>query len=317
MHLEIDNIVKDYRGRVRANDGISLSIDRGEVFGLLGPNGAGKTTLVSQIVALIAPTSGTIEIGGVDVVADPAHARKACSYQPQGDVPLDGFTPTQAIEIVGRLRGGDSRNVRKRTQELIETLEISEWAHKGGSSLSGGVRRLVGYCMAVVTPGDIVILDEPTNDVDPLRRRLLWNHIRQLADSGTTVILVTHNVMEAERSMDRLAIIDKWRVQGAGTPASLKGNRANDLRLELVLEPHSEVPEVPDFINAVTVGRRLRAAVSNETMSLALEWARDMKDLGFAEEFSISPTSLEDVYVQMIGRPDALGEDEPTQVIAA
>lgn len=117
--------------------------------------------------------------------------------------------------------------------------------------------------------------------------------------------------------MDRLAIIDKWRVQGAGTPASLKGNRANDLRLELVLEPHSEVPEVPDFINAVTVGRRLRAAVSNETMSLALEWARDMKDLGFAEEFSISPTSLEDVYVQMIGRPDALGEDEPTQVIAA
>ena len=171
--------------------------------------------------------------------------------------------------------------------------------------------------MAVVTPGDIVILDEPTNDVDPLRRRLLWNHIRQLADSGTAMILVTHNVLEAERSMDRLAIIDKGRVQGAGTPASLKGNRANDLRLELVLEPHSEVPEVPDFINPITVGRRLRAAVSNETMSLALEWARDMKELGFAEEFSISPTSLEDVYVQMIGRPDALGEDEPTQGIAA
>ena len=163
----------------------------------------------------------------------------------------------QAIELIGRLRGGDSRHVRKRTQELIEALEISEWAHKGGSSLSGGVRRLVGYCMAVVTPGDIVILDEPTNDVDPLRRRLLWNHIRQLADSGTTVILVTHNVLEAERSMDRLAIIDKGRVQGAGTPASLKGNRANDLRLELVLEPHSEVPEAPDFINAITIGRRL------------------------------------------------------------
>ena len=317
MLLEVDNVVKEYRGGVRANDGISLSIDRGEVFGLLGPNGAGKTTLVSQIVALIAPTSGTIEISGVDVVADPAHARKACSYQPQGDVPIDGFTPMQAIEIVGRLRGGDSGHVRKRTQELIEALEIGEWAHKGGSSLSGGVRRLVGYCMAVVTPGDIVILDEPTNDADPLRRRLLWNHIRQLADSGTAVILVTHNVLEAERSMDRLAIIDKGRVQGAGTPASLKGNEANDLRLELVLEPHSQVPEIPDFINAVTIGRRLRAAVSNETMTLALGWARDMKERGLAEEFSISPISLEDVYVQMIGRPDALGEDEPTQGIAA
>ena len=317
MLLEIDNIVKNYWGGVRANDGISLSIDRGKVFGLLGPNGAGKTTLVSQIVALIAPTSGTIEIDGVDVVANPAHARKACSYQPQGDVPIDGFTPMQAIELVGRLRGGDSRHVRKRTQELIEALEISEWAHKGGSSLSGGVRRLIGYCMAVVTPGDIVILDEPTNDVDPLRRRLLWNHIRQLADSGTAVILVTHNVLEAERSMDRLAIIDKGRVQGTGTPASLKGNRANDLRLELVLEPHSEVPEIPDFINVIAVGRRLRAAVSNENMTLALEWARAMKERGLAEEFSISPISLEDVYVQMVGRPDALGEDEPTQGITA
>ena len=123
--------------------------------------------------------------------------------------------------------------------------------------------------MAVVTPGDIVILDEPTNDVDPLRRRLPWNHIRQLADSDTTVILVTHNVLEAERSMDRLAIIDKGRVQGAGTPASLKGNRANDLRLELVLEPHSEVPEAPDFINAITIGRRLSPSPPKEGVGLA------------------------------------------------
>lgn len=173
MLLEIRDLVKEYKGGVRANDGISLDIEEGEVFGLLGPNGAGKSTLVNQVIGLLSPISGTIRLDGVDVVQEPDASRRGCSYQPQGHVPIDGFTLIQAIELIGRLRGGEKNLIRKRTHELIERLNIEEWSNRTGQHLSGGVRRLVGFCMAVVHPGKLVILDEPTNDIDPLRRRLL------------------------------------------------------------------------------------------------------------------------------------------------
>jgi ABC-2 type transport system ATP-binding protein len=243
MHvLEIQNLSKVYGRDVWANDDISLSVQAGEVFGLLGPNGAGKTTLVNQVIGLLAPSAGEIRIGGVDVVANPGHARQACSFQPQSQVPIEGLTPLQAIELVGRLRGASKERVRQRARQLIEALEMSAWAEKSGERLSGGARRLSAFCMAAVTPGQLVILDEPTNDIDPLRRRLLWREVRKLADEGAAVLLVTHNVLEAERSVDRLAIIDQGRVVGLGTPATLKGHENGYLRLELTLDPLSGAP---------------------------------------------------------------------------
>ncbi len=184
MLLQIEDLVKVYKGSVRANDGISLSVDEGEVFGLLGPNGAGKTTLVSQVIGLTTPTSGRILIDGTDVVADQGFSHRACSYQPQSQVPIEGMTPLQAIELVGRIRGGSGRDVRRRAGELIAALEIGQWANKPGHSLSGGVRRLVAFCMATVVPGRTVILDEPTNDIDPLRRRLLWQQVGEVSKTG-------------------------------------------------------------------------------------------------------------------------------------
>ncbi len=308
--LEVKDLVKQYGNGVRANDGVTLSVDRGEVYGLLGPNGAGKSTLVKQIVALLTPTQGKIELDGHDIALNPAFARKACSFQPQTDVPIDGLTPVQAIELIGRMRGGDSPTVHKRCRELVESLEIAEWANKPGQQLSGGVRRLVGYCMAAVSPGDLVILDEPTNDVDPLRRRHLWRQIKSLTASGTAVLLVTHNVLEAERAVDRLAIIDRGKVLGSGTPGSLKGNGTSSLRLEIMLEPGAAAPEAPPFLKTVVVGRRLRAVLKGESVGDAVEWARAIQAQGIAEEFSLSPISLEDVYVRMVGRPDAL-DDSP------
>jgi ABC-2 type transport system ATP-binding protein len=311
MLLDVKDLVKQYGNGVRANDGITLSVDRGEVYGLLGPNGAGKSTLVKQIVALLTPTGGTIELDGRDISLDPAFARKACSFQPQTDVPIDGLTPVQAIELIGRMRGGDRDVVRNRCREMIDALEIGEWAKKPGQQLSGGVRRLVGYCMAAVTPGDLVILDEPTNDIDPLRRRHLWRQIKSLTASGTAVLLVTHNVLEAERAVDRLAIIDRGKVLGSGTPGSLKGNGASSLRLEVMLEPGAGAPDSPAFLKTAVVGRRLRAVVDGESVQAAVEWARALQAQGIAEEFSLSPISLEDVYVRMIGRPDALDDSPP------
>ncbi|MFC2159404.1 ABC transporter ATP-binding protein [Actinomycetota bacterium] len=306
--IEIKDLVKEYKGGIRANDSISLTVNKGEVFGLLGPNGAGKSTMLSQLIGLLTPTSGKIVLGGIDIISNPEYARKVCSFQPQNDVPIDGLTVLQAIELTGRLRGGNKVSVKKHTRELINALEIGQWANRQGQTLSGGVKRLVGYCMTVVYAGDIVILDEPTNDVDPLRRRKLWEQIRSVADSGITVLLVTHNVLEAERVVDRLAIIDKGKILCSGTPASLKGSGMDKLRLELILMTDTKITNLPCNPGTIRVGRRLRTIVEQDEIERSIEWAKKLKSKGIVEEFSVSPTSLEDVYVKMIGRADIIGD---------
>ena len=305
--LEVEHIRKAYRGGSLANDDISLSVEAGEVFGLLGPNGAGKTTLVSQIIGLLAPTSGTIRVAGVDTVANPGFARQACSFQPQTQVPIEGMTPFQAIELAGRLRGGRVDQVRARTHELIDGFELGAWSQKNSQALSGGVRRLVAFCMAAVVPGQVTILDEPTNDVDPLRRRLLWQQVRLLADQGSAVLLVTHNVLEAERSVDRLAIIDHGKVIGSGTPGSMKNGDGDFMRLELLLEPGMALPPLPAFLShPVNGGRRLIGRVSAADVNQAALWANQMKASQLVEEYSLGPATLEDAYIRKIGRADAL-----------
>jgi ABC-2 type transport system ATP-binding protein len=309
MLLEVDGVTKVYKKGVKANDDISIAVDEGQVFGLLGPNGAGKTTLVSQILGLAVPTSGRITIAGTDVVAKPAFARESCSYQPQSSVPIDGLTPMQAIELAGRLRGGDRSAVRTRAQELIDALALGEWERKA-IPLSGGVMRLVSFCMAVVVPGRVVILDEPTNDVDPLRRKMLWQQVRDVADAGSAVLLVTHNVLEAERCVDSLAIIDGGRVVGSGTPAAMKSDTANMLLLELVLEPGYAQPKMPRFVRRPALaGRRLIGEVSGTSLPKAVAWATDMRKQGVVEEFSIGPATLEDVYVRHVTSTNGTSHD--------
>lgn len=312
--LRVERVRKEYRGGAVANDSITLSIEPGEVYGLLGPNGAGKTTLVNQVVGLVKPTAGEISLNGVDVVANPGYARQACSYQPQSQVPIDGLTMVQAITLVGRLRGGRADQVARRASELVHALEIEEWANQSGQRLSGGVRRLVAFCMAAVSPGKLIILDEPTNDVDPLRRRLLWKQVRALAGNGSSVLLVTHNVLEAERSVNRLAIIDQGRVVAAGTPASLKESEAGAFRLELVLEPAAAQPQLPPYVtNPVISGRRLIGRVEAHHLGQVVAWAGELKTRSVVEEFSVGPATLEDVYVRKIGRAGATGQ--PTKEV--
>jgi len=304
MLLEVKDVCKVYRrGKVKANDNINLSVASGEVFGLLGPNGAGKTTLVNQIIGITVPTSGTITIDGVDVVANPAYARQVCSFQPQNQLPVYLLPAINAIELVGQIRGVGKADVRRRAQELIDRFGIGQWRNVIGQNSTGGIRRLVCFCMAVVAPGSIVILDEPTNDIDPLRRRQLWQEVRSLASAGSTVLLVTHNVHEAEHVVDRLAIIDEGKVLGSGTPAELKASEGDSMRLELILEPGMEPPLLPDFLlDTVATTRRVISKVEKENIVPALEIAHKLKEEGKVEEFSLGPVTLEDVYVRMVGR---------------
>ncbi len=305
MLLEIKKVTKVYKKKVKANDNISLSIAEGEVFGLLGPNGAGKTTLVNQIIGLTMPTSGSITLNSVDVIANPGYARESCSFQSQTQVPISGLSTMQAIELVGRIRGGKKADVRKRAMELIDMLEMDEWQKTLGLTISGGVRRLVAFCMAAVTPGKIVILDEPTNDIDPLRRRILWQEVQAMARRGSAVLLVTHNVLEAERVVDRLAIIDLGKVMGMGTPASLKQDEGDAMHLELILEPGAPEPPLPDYLQQpVIVNRRILVRVRPADITTAIDWARSLKESNAIEEFSLGPATLEDIYVQMVKNPD-------------
>jgi ABC-2 type transport system ATP-binding protein len=302
MLLEIEGLTKRYgRKRPPANDGVDLRVDAGQVYGLLGHNGAGKTTLVSQVVGLLRPDAGSIRIDGHDAIADPGFARRACSIQPQSQIPIGGLTPRQAIEALGRLRGADAATVRVRSARLTEALDLGEWLDSDGARLSGGVKRLVSFCMAAVAPGKLVVLDEPTNDVDPVRRRLLWRQVRALADEGAAVLLVTHNVMEAERAVDRLAVLDHGRVLTEGSPAGLKAHIGDSLRLELVLDPASPTLERPQFLGPHKIdGSRIVATIPAGLAGMAASWARDLRLTGRIEEFSLSPATLEDIYVELV-----------------
>ena len=307
MLLEIEDITKTYhrpfrrRAGVRANDGISLHVDRGQVYGLLGHNGAGKTTLVNQVVGLLLPDRGTIHLDGVDLIADPAFARRACSLQPQAQLPIDGLTPRQAIGLLGRLRGGARAAVEARRDALVDALDIGEWLDVDGERLSGGVKRLVSFAMAAVVPGLVVVLDEPTNDVDPVRRRLLWDAVRQLADEGSSVLLVTHNVIEAERSVDRLAVLDGGRVVAEGSPSQLKAGLEHELRLELSWTPGQSAPEAADFVRRyVPNGVRAQAIIDADRAPDAIAWAQALRMSHAVTEFSLTPASLEDAYVALV-----------------
>lgn len=294
--LHIESLTKDYRRGVRANDGIDLDVAAGEVLGLLGHNGAGKTTLLSQVVGLVRPTAGRISLLGRDPVAEPGWARTACSFQPQAQAPLTGVTTRQAIEIVGRIRGGSRRAVRRRTAELLAALDIEEWADRPGERLSGGVRRLTAFCMAIVEPGSLVMLDEPTNDVDPVRRRLLWDQVRGLAAAGRGVVLVTHNIAEAERAIDRVVVLGRGRVAAAGTPAALAAGQ----RLRLEVTHDADLP-APDWsVARHREGDRHTFTVAERDAHLAVAWAQHR-----SLRFALNPVSLEDVYVRLTETPEA------------
>ncbi|HEY0188309.1 MAG TPA: ABC transporter ATP-binding protein [Cellulomonas sp.] len=316
--LAVRGLRKRYGGSrrrpgVQANDGIDLDVAAGQVVGLLGHNGAGKTTLVNQVVGLVRPDAGTIRLAGVDAVAAPHLARERASIQAQANVPITGLTPRRAVELVGRIRGGSHPAVRLRTQQLIEDLDLGPWADTPAEKVSGGVARLTAFAMTVVRPGRLVVLDEPTNDVDPVRRRLLWQQIRALADRGHGVLLVTHNVREAERVVDHLAILDHGTVLAADTPAGLTAGLRGSLTVEVDLVPGTD----PGWHPAVRPGSsgRLRAAgtVGSADAAEVVRWAQQQVEAGRLERYSLTPASLEDVYVHLVGpHADEPADGQPT-----
>jgi ABC-2 type transport system ATP-binding protein len=302
--LDIRSLSKVYADGVRVNDDISLRVNGGEVLGLLGHNGAGKTTLVRQVVGLSQPTRGSIWVAGVDVVAQPRAAQRLCSMQPQATVPTSGLTPRNAIQLIGRIRGLSAADAAVRTTRLTERLQIDDWSDRssymGDDKLTGGVRRLISFCMTVVAPGPLIVLDEPTNDVDPVRRRLLWEEVRRLASQGHAIVLVTHNVTEAERSVDRVAIMSHGRLVAEGTPASLSMGIRGQLRVNVIWAT-TDIPALPDYLISVAkTFRGFSGMVDRRFLGPLISWGDDLQSQGLIEHFLVGTAGLEDVYTQLM-----------------
>lgn len=305
--IEIDHVSKTYRSRghaTRANDDVSLSVGEGEVYGLFGHNGAGKTTLVNQLLGLLKPDSGSIVISGTNIIEEPSRGRYLCSVQPQSKTPLGELTPRSAVRVMGQLRGMDPASVDHSIEELFEKLDIAKWADVMGNKLSGGILRLTGFCMAAVAPGDAIVLDEPTNDVDPVRRRHLWEAIRDVARTGVAVVLVTHNIREAQNIVDDMAILDEGRVIVQGRRTELLREFAGD-RIKLELVPRPDVPTlvVPGWAKSVSSENGLMTiTLPHSSGPAALQWAGEAQGCGQIRDYSLTEISLEDLYIDKVGK---------------
>jgi len=285
-------------GAKQALAGVDLDIPRGSLFGLLGPNGAGKSTLINIMAGLVLKTAGTVEVWGADIDKDPRRVRASIGVVPQ-ELNIDPFfTPRQSLELLAGLYGVPPRE--RRTKEILAALNLTDKAEAYARTLSGGMRRRLMVAKALVHRPPVLVLDEPTAGVDVELRQQLWAYVRELNRSGTTVLLTTHYLQEAEELCDRIAIMSQGRLVACDTCDGLM-SRIDSKTLTLVIaERLNELPaglaalggalEAPDRL--VFHYRRSEAAV-NHILAAVHDHHLSVKDLSTEE------AKLEDIFLQL------------------
>jgi ABC-2 type transport system ATP-binding protein len=298
------------RTAVRGSDGIDLTVHRGELFGILGPNGAGKTTLVRQLTGLLRPDAGSIDLLGHDLVRHPERAARLIGYLGQESTALDELTVALAAETTGRLRGLGPAAARTARDAVLAELGLGPVADRPLKRLSGGQRRLACFAAALVGERPVLVLDEPTTGMDPVARRAVWAAVdRRRSEYGTTVLLVTHNVIEAETVLDRVAVLDRGRVIACDTPAGLRAMVAGEVRLDLVWrhEAPLELPEVACLRPLADVaGRRWTLRLPQDRARAAVAEVTGGPAFAALDDFTLATPSLEDVYLALGGRGKGL-----------
>jgi len=301
----ISQLTKIYKGSTtKANDNISFSIQEGEIFGLLGPNGAGKSTLINQLAGLTHPTSGSIHLYGMDVTKHPHIIPQYVALQTQQMFALRDLYPEEALQYTAQLRGCSRDEARKQTRALVEELGFGAFRKKLMRHLSGGQLRLVHLGLTFVGNRPIQIFDEPTNDLDPVVRIQIWEKLFHLNRQGKTIIIVTHNVLEAERIIQRVSIINHGQLLALGTIGELKAQVDQRLRLEVILKAeYASVTAYRELFASLGEVRNLtpqhvtilchRASTKSAMDLILLRIGLDKLD-----DFRIQTPSLEDVYLQ-------------------
>ncbi|SIN36833.1 ATP-binding cassette domain-containing protein [Micromonospora cremea] len=233
----VDDAVKTFRGGHRALDGLSLRVPSGVVYGLLGPNGAGKTTLIRVLATLLPLDAGTARVAGLDVRGDAAGVRNRIGLAGQYAAVDDYLTGRENVEMVGLLYGLTRREARRRAADVLECIDLAGVGDRPVRTYSGGMRRRLDLAASLVGAPPVLFLDEPTTGVDPASRRHLWDLVRDLVDGGTTVLLTTQYLEEADRLADRIALINHGRIVSEGTTGELK-DRVGDAVVELDVADH-------------------------------------------------------------------------------
>ena len=306
--IETHQLVKTF-GETRAVDGIDLRIARGSVYGLLGPNGAGKTTTIRVLTTLIRPTSGSATVLGHDVVREAKQVRRKVAVTGQFASIDAELTGHENLVLVGRLLGLPWRDAKERASELLTAFGLEDASKRLARTYSGGMRRRLDIAASLVVSPEVLFLDEPTSGLDPRSRNRVWDIVRAIAKEGTTVLLTTQYLEEADVLADRLAVIDHGRLIAEGTSNELKrsvGAGALHVRLE-----HADQREAAEELLAMALGSEVHNGSDAHTLTAVahdrVAVAGALRVLSEADiqvaEFSVGQPSLDEVFFALTGRP--------------
>ena len=284
--IEVVDLGKSF-GSHHVLTALDFAVARGEVFALLGPNGAGKTTVINILTTLMRPDRGTAAIAGIDVVGDPERVRQRISLTGQSAAVDDVLTGTENLVMMGRLSGLPRARARRRADELLDRFDLTDAGARRVGTYSGGMRRRLDLALSFVVTPEVLFLDEPTTGLDTRSRRELWDVIRDLADAGTTVLLTTQYLEEADQLADRIAVLDRGAIVATGSAAELKARVGGD-----TVELHDDRGEL------------LREVATDGTVS-GLRRALDVLDRsGATGVVTLRRPSLDDVFLDLTS-PDA------------
>jgi ABC-2 type transport system ATP-binding protein len=303
-----EGIDKRY-GRITALRGFDLSVATGSVCGLLGPNGAGKTTAVRVLTTLLRPDSGRAQVAGYDVTRQAAQVRAHIGLVGQQTTVDDVLTGRQNLVLFGRLFHLDWTTARRRADELLTQFDVADAADMPVAQYSGGMRRRLDLAASLILAPPVLFLDEPTTGLDPRGRNEVWTAIRALVDIGTTVLLTTQYLDEADQLADHIAVIESGRVIADGTPDQLKSTLGGD-RIDIVVRNHDDCPLAADAVSRVAGlpaevdpdTRRISAPVRDRAAALT-QVVRALDAAGIAaEDIALRRPTLDEVFLHLTGR---------------